>query len=341
MKTMIRFIGQCLFLASVLVWGQAFAQAKVGTTAAQFLGISVGGKATAMGDAFVASAEDVSTIYWNPGAFAASGKSELMFSNMNWLADTKFRWLGFMLNLDGTNAIGVSVTNLDYGENDVTTVLLPDGTGERWAAQDVAIALSYSRRLTDRFSMGGSVKYISQTIWNESASTIAFDLGLLFVTGFHDMRLGMSFSNFGGDMALDGRDLLQRVDIDPSNSGSNKTLVGKLKTDPWPIPLFFRVGAAMDVIKNDQIILTVAADAVRPNDNVEYVNVGGQVGWNSLIYLRGGYRSLFKKDAEEGLSLGVGIRYSFEGLATVDVNYAYSQFGLFGNLNTIALSVSF
>ena len=341
MKTMIRFIGQCLFLTSVLVWGQAFAQAKVGTTAAQFLGISVGGKATAMGDAFVASAEDVSTIYWNPGAFAASGKSELMFSNMNWLADTKFRWLGFMLNLDGTNAIGVSVTNLDYGENDVTTVLLPDGTGERWAAQDVAIALSYSRRLTDRFSMGGSVKYISQTIWNESASTIAFDLGLLFVTGFHDMRLGMSFSNFGGDMALDGRDLLQRVDIDPSNSGSNKTLVGKLKTDPWPIPLFFRVGAAMDVIKNDQIILTVAADAVRPNDNVEYVNVGGQVGWNSLIYLRGGYRSLFKKDAEEGLSLGVGIRYSFEGLATVDVNYAYSQFGLFGNLNTIALSVSF
>jgi opacity protein-like surface antigen len=341
MKTMIRFIRQVLILASVLVCAQAFAQTKVGTTAAQFLGISVGPKATAMGDAFVASAEDVSTMYWNPGAFAASGKSELMFSNMNWLADTKFRWLGFMLNLDGTNAVGVSVTNLDYGENDVTTVLLPDGTGERWAAQDVAIALSYSRRLTDRFSMGGSVKYISQTIWNESASTIAFDLGLLFVTGFHDMRLGMSFSNFGGDMALDGRDLLQRVDIDPANSGSNKTLVGRLKTDPWPIPLFFRVGAAMDVIKNDQLVLTVAADAVRPNDNVEYVNVGGQVGWNNLIFLRGGYKSLFKKDAEEGLTLGAGVRYSFEGLATVDVNYAYSQFGLFGNLNTISLAVSF
>jgi hypothetical protein len=341
MKTRLRYLMFVLVAGTVLLVVQSSAQSKVGTTAAQFLGISVGGKATSMGDAFVASAEDVSTIYWNPGAFAASGKSELMFSNTNWLANTKFRWFGFMLNLDGTNAVGVSLTNLDYGEDEVNTVLLPDGTGERWTAQDVALAVSYSRRLTDKFSMGGSVKYISQTIWNESASTIAFDLGLLFVTGFHDMRLGMSFSNFGGDMTLDGRDLLQRVDIDPANSGSNKTLVGKLKTDPWPIPLFFRVGAAMDVIKNDQMILTVAADAVRPNDNVEYVNVGGQLGWNNLIFLRGGYRSLFKQDAEEGLSLGAGVRYNFEGLATLEVNYAYSQFGLFGNLNTIALAVSF
>jgi len=341
MKTKFRIIRQLLVLGLALSWVQLAAQTKVGTTAAQFLGISVGPKATAMGDAFVASSADVSTIYWNPGAFAATGRSEMMFSNTNWIADTKFRWFGFMLNLDGTNAIAVSVTNLDYGEDEVNTVLLPDGTGERWAAQDVALAVSYSRRLTDRFSMGGSVKYISQTIWNESASTIAFDLGLLFVTGFHDMRLGMSFSNFGGDMTLDGRDLLQRVDIDPANSGSNKTLVGKLKTDPWPIPLFFRVGAAMDLIKNDQMIITVAADAVRPNDNVEYVNVGGQVGWNNLVFLRGGYRSLFKTDAEEGLTLGAGVRYSFEGLATLEVNYAYSQFGLFGNLNTMGLAVSF
>jgi len=341
MKKMNGRIAGLLMMCALVVAQEVQAQSKVGTTAAQFLGISVGAKATAMGDAFVASKEGVSTIYWNPGAFAAAGKSELMFANTNWLAGTKFRWFGFMLNLDGTNAVGVSLTNLNYGEDDVTTVQSPDGTGERWSAQDVALAVSYSRRLTDRFSMGGSVKYVSQTLWNESASTIAFDLGLLFETGFNDMRLGMSFSNFGGDMTLDGRDLLQRVDIDPANSGSNKTLVGKLKTDPWPIPLFFRVGVAMDIIKNNDVIFTVAADAVRPSDNVEFVNVGGELSWNQLIFLRTGYRSLFRKDAEEGLNLGAGIRYQLEGLATVEVNYAYSQFGVFGNLNTLALAVSF
>ncbi|MCX6142229.1 MAG: PorV/PorQ family protein [Ignavibacteriales bacterium] len=334
-----RRIAGLMILCVLLVAQGVQAQSKVGTTAAQFLGISVGAQAAAMGDAFVASKEGVSTIYWNPGAFAASGRSELMFANTNWLVGTKFRWFGFMLNLDGTNAVGVSLTNLNYGEEDVTTVLAPDGTGERWTAQDIALALSYSRRLTDRFSMGGSIKYVSQTLWNESASTIAFDLGLLFETGFNDMRLGMSFSNFGGDMTMDGRDLLQRVDIDPANSGSNKTLVGKLKTDAWPIPLFFRVGVAMDVIKSNDVIFTLAADAVRPNDNVEYVNVGGELGWNKLI--RGGYRSLFKTAAEEGLTLGAGVRYQFEGIATMEVNYAYSKFGVFGNLNTIAMAVSF
>ena len=341
MKKMNRRIVGLLTLCALLVAQELQAQSKVGTTAAQFLGISVGAQAAAMGDAFVASKEGVSTIYWNPGAFAASGKSELMFSNTNWLVGTKFRWFGFMLNLDGTNAVAVSLTNLNYGEDDVTTVLAPDGTGERWTAQDVALAVSYSRRLTDRFSLGGSVKYISQTLWNESASTIAFDLGLLFETGFNDMRLGMSFSNFGGDMTMDGKDLLQRVDIDPANSGSNKTLVGKLKTDPWPIPLFFRVGVAMDVVKSNDVIFTLAADAVRPNDNVEYVNVGGELGWNNLIFLRGGYRSLFKTAAEEGLTLGAGVRYQFEGIATLELNYAYNQFGVFGNLNTVALAVGF
>ena len=294
-----------------------------------------------MGGAYVASKEDVSSLYWNPGAFAQAEKSQLAFSNTNWLGGTHFRWFGLMVNLDGTNAFGFSLTHLDYGEEEVTTVQSPDGTGERWSAQDIAIAASYSRRLTDRFSLGGSVKYIGQTIWNESASTFAFDLGLLFVTGFNNMRLGMSISNFGGDLTLDGRDLLQRVDIDPANAGSNKTLVGKLKTDPWPVPLFFRVGIAMDVFKNDVMNLTLAADALRPNDNAESVNVGGEIGWRDMIFLRGGYKSLARTDTEEGLSLGGGLKYAMEGVGSLEVNYAYSKFGLLGNLNTIAVNIGF
>ena len=106
--------------------------------------------------------------------------------------------------------------------------------------------------MTDKFSIGGSAKYISQSIWNESAGTIAFDIGLLFVTGFHDMRLGMSIANFGGEMKMDGIDLRKVIDIDPSNAGSNKLNLADMVTDPLPIPLMFRVGVAMDVVKNEK-----------------------------------------------------------------------------------------
>lgn len=330
-----------LILAMAMGTFTAFGQSKVGTTAGQFLGIAVGPRAISMGGAYVASSNDATTLYWNPGAFAQAGKSQFTFSNTNWLAGTTFRWAGAIFNIDGENAIGLSFTQLDYGEEEVTTVAQPDGTGERWGAQDLAIGVSYSRRLTDRFSMGGSIKYVNQSIWNESANAFTFDLGLLFVTSFNDMRLGVSMSNFGGDLKLDGRDLLNRVDIDPGNSGSNKTLVGTLKTDSWPTPLLFRVGVAMDVVKNDEFTVTLAADALRPSDNVETLNIGGEVGWNDMVFMRGGYKSLFGEEAQEGLSVGAGLKYKAEGLAQIEFNYSFSKFGLFGNLNTIAVAVGF
>jgi opacity protein-like surface antigen len=351
MTTNIRVLPWCLLIT---VWAGfipagAGAQSKVGTTAAQFLGVPVGPRAIAMGGAYVASNQDVSSIYWNPGAVVQSGRSEFSFVNTDWLVGTKFRWFGLVLNLDGDNAIGASITDMDYGQGDVTTVASPEGTGETWSAADLAISLSYSRRLTDKFSIGGSVKYINQRVYNESASTVAFDAGLLYQTDLNGLRIGMSMSNFGGDMTLSGRDLLNRVDTDPNNSGSNKTLVAYLKTDAWPLPLLFRVGAAMDVVKNDEVTATVAVDALRPNDDFESINLGGEVGWRNMLFIRGGYQSIFKggqaplssDKGQEGLTLGAGLQYQFEGFAALSFNYAFQKFGLFGNLNTIALSIGF
>jgi opacity protein-like surface antigen len=351
MTTNIRVLPWCLLIT---IWAGcipagADAQSKVGTTAAQFLGVPVGPRAIAMGGAYVASNQDVSSIYWNPGAVVQSGRSEFSFVNTDWLVGTKFRWFGLVLNLDGDNAIGASITDMDYGQGDVTTVASPEGTGETWSAADLAISLSYSRRLTDKFSIGGSVKYINQRVYNESASTVAFDAGLLYQTDLNGLRIGMSMSNFGGDMTLSGRDLLNRVDTDPNNSGSNKTLVAYLKTDAWPLPLLFRVGAAMDVVKNDEVTATVAVDALRPNDDFESINLGGEVGWRNMLFIRGGYQSIFKggqaplssDKGQEGLTLGAGLQYQFEGFAALSFNYAFQKFGLFGNLNTIALSIGF
>jgi hypothetical protein len=352
MRTLIPQSPLSLLLVPALLLGMqpaASAQTKIGTTAAQFLGISVGPKALGMGSAYVASNDDATLLYWNPGGFAQIQRSEVLFSHTEWLVDTKFRWVGAVLNLDGENALGLSFTQLDYGEEEVTTVEHPDGTGERWSAQDLAIGLSYSRRLTDRFSMGGTVKYVTQQIWNENASAFAFDLGLLFVTGFNDMRLGVTMTNFGGDLQMDGRDLLTKVDIDPNNSGSNKDLVGSLKTDPWALPLTFRVGVAMDVVKNDELRFTVAADAIRPTDGEESLNVGGEAGWRDAVFLRAGYKSAVgagarlasREDVEEGLALGAGVKLRAEGLGSVEVNYAFSMFGVFGNLNTFAVAIGF
>ena len=319
----------------------SFGQSKVGTTAASFLGIGVGPRASAMGGAFVAAGGDASSLYWNPGAVSRPGQSQIMASHTSWLVNTSFNWVGLQLALDEANTVGVSLTQLDYGQDDVTTVQSPEGTGQIWTAQDIAVGVSYARNLTDRFSIGGTVKYISQRIWNESASAFAFDVGLLFITPFNGMRLGMSLSNFGTDMQLAGKDLVHRIDLDPGVNGNNKTIVASLKTDTWELPLNFRVGVAYDLLKSEQFSFTVAADAARPNDNDENVCIGGEASFKNILYVRAGYKSLFLADTEEGLTAGIGVNYPIFGTTAASVDYVYQDFGIFKNVQSITLGITF
>ena len=294
-----------------------------------------------MGGAFTALANDASALYYNPGGIARMGKSQFVFSHTNWIVDTNLNWIGLVIKLDNSNAVGLSITQLDYGQEEVTNVYHPEGTGEMWTAKDLVLALSYSRLLTDRFSIGGSAKYIQQKLWNESASAFAIDVGLLFITDFKDMKIGMSISNFGNDMRMQGKDLLKRIDIDPDHLGDNETIVGNLKTNSWPLPLFFRVGVSMDVVKIARNKITLAADAFRPSNNSGSVNVGGEFSFNNMFFLRGGYKSLFMKKTEEGFTAGIGVNIPMSGGYTWCVDYTYMDFGVFENIKMISASVKF
>lgn len=340
MKTSFRIV-LGMGLALILASPSLVAQKKVGTTAAPFLGIAVGPRATAMGGAFTASAADASALYWNPGALSRNGESQILGATTNWLVDTKFNWVGLKIALDRDNTIGLAVTQLDYGEDLVTTVVNPEGTGERWTAMDIAVSASYARNLTDRFSIGGTFKYISQRIWNESATAFAFDVGLLFITPFDDLRLGMSLVNFGSDMQMQGKDLVHRIDLDPENSGGNKTIVASLKTDAWELPIFFRAGVAYDVLKSNDMLVTIAADAVQPNDNSEYVNLGGEFAFKNILFLRAGFKALGMSDSEEGLTAGIGVMYPIFGTTAASIDYTYQDFGVFKSVNTITLGIVF
>ena len=324
-------------LSVTLVVGQS----KVGTSAAPFLGIPVGARTIGMGSATVALSSDASSIFYNPGSIAPLGFSQAILSHTNWLVGTKFDWAGIVINLDGTNAVGVSFTQLNYGEDIVTTDLEQSGTGEKWSASDLAIALTYARNLTDRFAIGGSAKYIQQKIWNSSASAMAVDVGLLYNTGFNGLKIGMSISNFGSDMRMDGKDLFKAIDLDPENLGNNNKLITRLKTDDWPLPLFFRAGVSMVAVKDDDVRFTVAADALRPSDNSESVNVGGEFAFKEMIFLRGGKRQLFLENSMENYSLGAGIRYELSGVNALSIDYSYQQFKIFGGVQTFDVGFTF
>ncbi len=330
-----------IILIFLISFGCLFAQSKVGSTAAPFLNVAIGARPISMGGAFSATANDVSALYWNPAGVSRIEGSEALFSYSSWFADISYNWSGAALNLGGMGTLGLSVTYLDYGEMEITTLAEQDGTGQMFDANDLALALSYAYNLTDRFSVGGSAKYIQQRIWNSSASTVAFDLGVLYYSDIYGIRIGASISNFGSEMTLSGKDLLVQHDIDQQIDGNNDEILASLKTDSYPLPLLFRIGLAADIIDLEDHVFTIAVDALHPNDNDESLNVGAEYVLYDLIALRGGYKSLFLDNSEEGLTFGIGLKYTFAPGLGLYFDYAYQEFGVLDNTQHFTLGLRF
>lgn len=324
-----------------------FAQnvSKVGTTAAKFLGIPVGAKATGMGTAFVSIADDATAIFWNPGALNLTQNPEVHISHADWFGGLSFNFgaLTYPVGINGSvGTVGVSYTMLSMPEERITTIDDPDGElSGKFDAGSYAVGLSYGKSLTDRFAIGGTVKYIVEKIYNSKASSFAIDLGTIYRTPFKGITLGVSISNFGPKMQMEGEDLIVQKDIDPTISGNNESINAMLLTDSFDLPLMMRIGFAWEVFQSDFNRLTFIADAMHPNDNTESVSLGAEYSFlNELFFLRGGYKNLFLENNEGRLTMGFGIRYTVNR-STMKFDYAFSEFIHLQDVHMISLGFSF
>ena len=303
--------------------------------------IEVGSRAIGMGGAFVAIANDATAIYWNPAGLSRISKIEATLVHTNWLVGSNFDFVGVVLPLGYFGSIAINVTSFSIDEMVVRTVQRPEGTGEKFSVGDLSAGLSYAKNLTDRFSIGVNAKYISQRIWHMKATGVAFDIGTLFKTQFNDMIIGMSISNFGASLKMEGKDVFVNYDEAPQFGGSNDRIPAYKLTDKFPLPLLFRVGLAMDILNTNNSKLTIAIDAAHPNNNTEYVNLGMEYVFRSQVALRLGYKNLFTLDSEEGFTAGVGTKLKLAGGVALKIDYAYQKLGRLENAQRFSLGFEF
>ena len=314
---------------------------KVGTTAAKFLSIPVGARALGMGGAQVAVANDPSAMYWNAAGLAQQTQSEAMFNHTNWIADIDFNYGGVVLPLGEGGTIGLNFTSLSMGEMERTTEDQPEGTGEMFNATSFAVGVSYGRNLTDWFAIGVNAKYVNERIWNSTAVGFAVDVGTLFTTPFEGLKFGAGISNFGTKMRINGDDLLVLKDIS-TNNGNNPNINANLSTDYFDLPLTLRIGVCYQPIANEDELLTLAVDAVHPNDNSESISLGGELAaFQRIIAIRGGYKALGAKDGEDQFTVGGGVRYALTGNLIFKMDYAFEKFGRLNNVHKFGIGVMF
>lgn len=295
---------------------------RAGISTAQFLKIGVGARATALGEAFIAISDDASALYWNPAGLAQFKEAEVIISHSAWLVDINHDFLGAVYHLDSDNTFGVSLTSLSMNKMAVTTEFAPFGNGEYFGFSDIAIGISYARRMTEEFSFGGTVKYVEETLDKLNMRGIMIDLGTYYRTGLGSTRFAVVVSNFGAELAPDGQIVL----------------VGKREKSEWQSfapPTIFRIGFAFEPIENEENILTTSIQLNHPNDNSENVSLGAEYSWRKLLYLRAGYK--FNVD-EQNYTCGVGVNVPIS-FAEFSFDYAYANFVRLGSAHRFSITL--
>ncbi len=314
---------------------------KRAVTAAPFLNISQGARATGMGSAFVAVADDPSAVFWNVAGLARLKQNGVMLDHTRWIADLKYNFVGFSFNTGSFGTLGLSLISSDYGEMKVRTIDQPEGTGEVFSVNDVAFGLAWSTNLTDNFSIGFQSKVIYQSIWRMSDYAFAFDMGILYDTPFEGITLGMSITNFGSTMKLSGTNAVVLYDLDEQSAGNNDKIPASLDTDEWDLPLNYRVGISYQAFQTNSHSLIFALDAMHPNDNYESINLGAEYTFLGQFAIRGGYKSLFLPDSEESFTLGAGFKQLIIGNVNFKFDYFYGDFGRLNDIQKFSIGVNF
>jgi hypothetical protein len=301
---------------------------RAGTSSATFLRIGVGARAVAMGEAFVAVANDPSAVYWNPAGLASLQRRELSVSHVQWPADVQYEHLTLLLpshRLGGSIALqlGVLGTNIDE-----TTELQPYGTGRTFSYSDVLAGVAFSRRWTDKLLVGTGIKFVREDLGSQvggpTTHAFLFDVGSIYYLGLGSVRIATSLTNFGSSLR-------------PSGSYTSPYDGSSAQYDAFDPPLMFRYGVAFEPLENDNQRLTTAFEVSQPADNEQLVKAGAEWLYKGTFALRSGYN--FRADALK-LSAGAGFTGEFGGLRGA-FDYAYTDGGFLGAVHRMSLGVRF
>ncbi len=328
---------------------QAFAQdepgfqdsdvSKSSQTTFKFLSLSVDPLASGTGGA--ATARNINSsvaMFYNPATMAYMEHTLTAgVAQTQWISDIQYQSasVAYKPGNGSLGVFGISLVSVDYGDF-IGTVR--DGSSTSGYADTgifspsaFAVGVGYARALTDRFAVGGNIKYAYQDLTSApvdfadsgsgyenkdyNQSTAVFDFGVMYKTGFRSMTFAMSVRNFAREL--------------------------KYEQENFELPLTFRIGVTMDVLDltnldQDMHSFNISVDANRPRDFAEQIMIGGEYMIMQTVSLRAGYT--FPTDVE-GVNLGVGVHRDL-GSFGFAFNYSYTTFDIFDAVHRLGLQIA-
>jgi hypothetical protein len=283
-------------------------------------------------------------MFYNPASMAnLEGIVDVTLGTTQFIADINY-YSGAIAfaPFDGDyGIIGLNFVSVDYGEF-LGTVRANNEKGYldvgTFSPTAYAFGIGYAKSLSEKFSVGGNIKYVRQSLGEsvigdlttyggtgsyQDAKTqenklgvVAFDFGIIYKTGFQNLNIGMSVRNFAREV--------------------------KYIEDGFQLPLIFQIGASYNVadlleLDRTKHSIIITADANHPRDFPEQIIVGAEYTFMDLISFRAGYST---PNDERNFSYGIGLKED-NGDLDIAIDYCYTPFGVFNDVHRISLNFAY
>jgi len=323
-----------LISASLIILTKAFfAQDKLAQSGMQFLSVASDARSSALAGASTSLNNFANSVFSNPALLADMNNTIDFSANYNlWIADIKYNSFAFAYNpYDGLyGTFGIGFTYVDYGTFE-GTIIANNEQGfletNDFSPNAFALGLTYSKALTDKFSVGGNVKYVYQNLGSftiaridstgenvdasSSMSVFAFDFGTIYKTGYKSLAFGISVQNFSREL--------------------------RYVRENFQLPLTFNIGVSMDIMdflpekfKGHEFWLSI--DAIHPRSHPEQLKFGVEYRFINTLFVRGGYLT---NDDNVKFTYGIGLKQF--GFA---LDYSYTPFKYFQSVHRFSLRFS-
>jgi hypothetical protein len=299
---------KALFLAALLVgWSVLRADGPaVGTTSANFLKLGSDARSEALGEAYVALADDAGGLEYNPAGMLSMDESELQLTHTTWFGGVYFERMDLVDLVSADEAVGVdlSYVSLPQQSSTVADAGSPQGfdTIGSFNPYNLAASAALAWQVGWGVRAGALLDITSQSFDGKSAMGVSFDLGVQRDLFIEDLQGGFAVQNMGLPIPL--------VD------------------EKFALPMVMRCGLSYNV--RHRALLSLDVDL--PNDNSLIVAAGLEVPINDSFCLRGGYRmdGIFNP-----MSLGFGFK-----LPVADLDASWVPMGELGQTFRLSLGVT-
>lgn len=252
----------------------------------------------------------------NPAGLGRISGTEVLLARSSYLRGTGINMnaFGFGQPVGKNGTLGISLMSLDFGDIGVTTTGQPEGTGGTYSPSFFNLGIAYAHTFDKKISVGVVGRLVSETISDVSATGIALDAGIQYVTGPNDnIRFGISLRNVGSQMRFSG-DGLSFVG-NPTDGDYNLTV--EQRSAKFEMPSLLNIGGSYDFMIGEANRLTAMGNFTSNSFGRDFIGGGVEYAFTAtkgVFMVRSGYRheiggTISDADASAytGLSAGASI----------------------------------